>query len=77
MDQMKVQYEERINFTILRAEEEKVELRQKYQEDAKIVIMAEISEKEKEAQQKHLSQELLLEDNKKKLTLFKNRCEEK
>jgi alanine racemase len=74
---MKVQYEERINFTILRAEEEKVELRQKYQEDAKIVIMAEISEKEKEAQQKHLSQELLLEDNKKKLTLFKNRCEEK
>ena len=72
---MKAEYEQRINFTILRAEEEKIELRQKYQEDAKIVIVAEMEAKEKEYQQKIQSQDLLLEDSKKKITLFKDRFE--
>ena len=75
MDAMKAEYEQRINFTILRAEEEKIELRQKYQEDAKIVIVAEMEAKEKEYQQKIQSQDLLLEDSKKKITLFKDRFE--
>lgn len=64
-----------MNFSILRAEEEKLELRQKYQEDAKLVVLAELESKEKESQQQLLSQELLLEDNKKKLALFKGRCD--
>ena len=72
---MKAEYEQRINFTILRAEEEKIELRQKYQEDAKIGIVAEMEAKEKEYQQKIQSQDLLLEDSKKKITLFKDRFE--
>lgn len=75
MDGMKTEYEQRINFTILRAEEEKIELRQKYQEDAKIVILAEMEAKEKEYQQKIQSQDLLLEDSKKKIAIFKARCE--